>query len=129
MSHAKTNEPFWWFLFSGGGVVTAIVMPALIILTFVAAFHGWSSAEPGSPAYSADHYVLTYWHMKMLIGNPLVKLALFVCLTLSMFHCAHRIRHTLEEWGLGRWHTLVMGASIFTAILGMILLAIALLHI
>ena len=37
---AKSNEPFWWALFSAGMMVGAFVVPALIVITGILYAHG-----------------------------------------------------------------------------------------
>src|SRR6266850_811610 len=61
----RDAEPFLWMLFSAGGVVSAMLMPALLFL-FGVAF-------------------------------PLVAIVLLGLIVLSLFHWAHRFRHTLYD--------------------------------
>ena len=82
------KETFWWALFSAGGVVAAFVIPAMIFLT------GFAGAGPAEEA-------LRYENMRSLLSSPLVKIFLFVSVSLPFFHCAHRIRHVLCDIGLG----------------------------
>jgi len=77
-------EPLLWMLFSAGGVVSALLMPILVALLGVAFPLGWI-APPG------------YEHMRALVGNPLTRLVLFGLVMLSLFHWAHRFRHTLYD--------------------------------
>jgi fumarate reductase subunit D len=77
-------EPLLWMLFSAGGVVSAMFMPVLLLLFGVAFPLGWLT--PPSHA-----------RMLLLLGNPLVGLVLFVLCVLSLFHWAHRFRHTLYD--------------------------------
>ena len=71
-------------LFSAGGVLSGLLMPILILLLGIAIPLGWQSA----PSYD---------QMRALLGNPLVA-AVFVSLcVLSLFHWAHRFRHTLYD--------------------------------
>jgi fumarate reductase subunit D len=77
-------EPFLWMLFSAGGVLSALLMPALVFLFGVAFPLGWLS--PPSHA-----------HLLAVVGHPLSRIALFVLCTLSLFHWAHRFRYTLYD--------------------------------
>ena len=43
---AKSNEPIWWSLFSAGGMVAAMVLPILIIITGVLVPFGWAGNDP-----------------------------------------------------------------------------------
>ena len=88
MSVKKTNEPFWWGLFSAGGMIAAFVVPVLVLLT------GFLAPLGSAPT------ALGYDHVYALLSNVVVKVALSGAVTLSLFHCAHRIRHTLVDVGI-----------------------------
>lgn len=82
MSEHKTCEPFWWGLFSVGGVVAAFLIPIHIIITGLAVPLGWL----------ADSSILyQYWW---------IKLYLFVLISLPLYHWAHRFYFTLKDMGL-----------------------------
>src|ERR671918_3009729 len=90
---AKSNEAFWWSLFGAGGMVAALLVPIHIVLTGLAVPLGWVSAE----AFGS--------RMQTLVSHPLTKLYLFVLLSLPLFHCVHRIRHTLYDTGFREYQT------------------------
>ena len=71
-------------LFSAGGVVAAMLMPILLLLFGVAFPLGWAAA----PSHD---------RMLVVLGNPLTRLVLFSLCVLSLFHWAHRFRHTLYD--------------------------------
>ena len=77
-------EPLLWMLFSAGGVVSAMLMPILVLLFGVAIPLGWV-APP------------SHEHMAALLGNPITRLVLLGLCLLSLFHFAHRFRHTLYD--------------------------------
>jgi succinate dehydrogenase subunit D len=77
-------EPELWMLFSAGGIVSAMLMPILVLLFGIAFPLGWLAP----PSYA---------HMRALLANPLVGLVLFGLFVLSLFHWAHRFRHTLYD--------------------------------
>jgi fumarate reductase subunit D len=81
---ARSNEPFLWVLFSGGGVLSALCLPALLFFIALAFPLGWLSA----PSFSGMH---------SLVANPITRLFLFVLCSLSLFHWAHRFRYTLYD--------------------------------
>jgi fumarate reductase subunit D len=87
----RTLEPYLWLLFSGGGVVAALLLPVLVLLFGVLMPLGvldWPTAE----------------HLRGLMSNILVRLALLVVVVLCLFHAAHRIRFTSEElFGIARF--------------------------
>jgi fumarate reductase subunit D len=71
-------------LFSAGGVLSGMLMPILVLLFGVAFPLGWLAAP-------------SYEQILAVIGNPLTRLALFGLCVLSLFHWAHRFRHTLYD--------------------------------
>lgn len=77
-------EPLLWMLFSAGGIVSGMLLPILVLLLALAVPLGW--VEPPS-------------HARMLgvLANPLTKLVLLGLFVLSLFHWAHRFRHTLYD--------------------------------
>jgi len=107
----RQPEPFLWMLFSAGGVVSAMLMPALVFLFGVAFPLRWLPPP--------DHE-----HMRGLLGNPLVALVLLGLCVLSLFHWAHRFRHTLYD-GLQIKHLneVVAVVSYGTAVVGSALAA------
>jgi fumarate reductase subunit D len=98
-------EPLLWLLFSAGGVLSALLMPSLILLFGVAIPLQWVDHTP-------------YTRLLALLHNPLIRLALLALCTLSLFHWAHRFRYTLYD-GLQIKHlnevinTLCYGGAIF----------------
>lgn len=91
---ARSREPFFWALFSGGGMVSALVLPAAATLLLLALPLGWIPA----PSFES---------LSSLYGSPLVRLALLAVIVLGFFHWAHRFRFTLYDglqlshlWGL-----------------------------
>ncbi len=86
----RSREPFLWAMFSGGGMISALFLPALIFLLWVAHPLGWIDV--------ASYNQLAGW-----VSNPLVRLVLFGFVTLFLFHWAHRFRYTLYD-GLQLYH-------------------------
>lgn len=78
------SEPFLWLLFSAGGMVSAMLMPVLILLFGIAFPLGWVSAP-------------TYAHISAVLGNPLTRIVLLGLAVLSLFHSAHRFHHTMKD--------------------------------
>ncbi len=90
MNYRKdTKEPFWWGMFSAGGVVAALLVPIHILLDGLAVPMAW--IDPGDVAHG---------RMQALVDSPLVRVYLFVLLAMPLFHAAHRIRFTLYELGI-----------------------------
>lgn len=77
-------EPLLWLLFSAGGVAAALLMPILVVLFGLAFPLGWLQPPP-------------YEHLLSVLSHPLTRLVLFGLCMLSLFHWAHRFRHTLYD--------------------------------
>jgi fumarate reductase subunit D len=77
-------EPLLWLLFSAGGVVSAMLMPILLLLFGIVFPLGWM-APP------------TYEPLLAVLGNPITRLTVVALAVLSLFHWAHRFRHTLYD--------------------------------
>jgi fumarate reductase subunit D len=77
-------EPMLWMLFSAGGIVSALLMPSLLALFGVAVPLGW--IEPPS-----------YDRLLAVLSHPLSRVVLLGLCVLSLFHWAHRFRHTLYD--------------------------------
>jgi fumarate reductase subunit D len=77
-------EPLLWLLFSAGGVLSALLMPSLVLLFGLAFPLHWLH----EPAYA---------RLLGVLRNPLTRLALVALCTLSLFHWAHRFRYTLYD--------------------------------
>jgi fumarate reductase subunit D len=87
---ARSREPGVWALFSAGGMIAALVLPAAVLLLWVAPALGW--VDP-----------LSYDAALGLFGHPVTRIALFGIVVLSLFHAAHRLRYTLYD-GLQLYH-------------------------
>jgi fumarate reductase subunit D len=83
MIGGKNTEPVWWSLFSAGGVVAAFLIPIHILIAGFAVPLGWVS-DTG-----------------MLYRNGLVKVYLFVLISLPLYHWAHRFYFTVNDMRLG----------------------------
>ncbi|WP_084960373.1 fumarate reductase subunit FrdD [Thermoactinospora rubra] len=114
MARRRTAEPYLWLLFSGGGVVAALVLPVLVLLFGVLMPLGvldWPTAG----------------QVRALLDPVLVRLALVVVVVLCLFHAAHRIRFTSEELlGIARADVLIAvvcyGAAVAGGVLAVLLL-------
>jgi fumarate reductase subunit D len=113
----RSREPYAWLLFSGGGMLAALALPALALLFLVAMPLGWVAA----PSH-AD--------LLKLVSHPVSRLILFALISLSFFHWAHRFRFTLYD-GLQLAHLWGMialicygGAALGCALAGWVLLTL-----
>jgi len=84
MHHQRSREPLWWLPFSGGMMVDALAIPALVIVTGL--LIPFALVNPES--------------FRNLLIHPLVRAAVFVIAALSFFHAAHRLKFTLIDLGL-----------------------------
>ena len=113
-----TKEPFWWGMFSAGGVVAALLIPVHIFIDGLAV-----------PLGVVDGDVLGYERMRLLLANPLIKVYLFVLVVMPLYHAAHRVRFSLYELGLREFRISMDvlcygGAVIGTFAVGYILLRV-----
>jgi fumarate reductase subunit D len=77
-------EPLLWLLFSAGGVLAALLLPALLFLFGLAFPLGWLSPP-------------SHGHLLAVLHHPLTRGALFLLCMLALFHWAHRFRYTLYD--------------------------------
>lgn len=54
------------------------------------------------PFLATGDHEARYIQATSLVSSWLVRIVLFVVIFLSFFHCAHRIRHVLMDFGM-RW--------------------------
>lgn len=111
-------EPLLWLLFSGGGMASAMLMPALVLLFGLAFPLGWLPAT-------------TYEQLRALALHPITRVVLFGVCMLSLFHWAHRFKYTLYD-GLQVQHLNELintfcygGAVVGTIVAGYVLLTIS----
>lgn len=97
----KSNEPLFWSLFSAGGMLTALVTPALIIVT-------------GFLVAAND---ITFARLHDVVSNPFGKVVLFGLASLTFFHWAHRFKHVLVDLGLRRL-SVILALTCYLAALG-----------
>jgi fumarate reductase subunit D len=90
----RSHEPLFWALFGAGGMLSALLAPALVVVTGIALPLGWLPAS----AWGHAEWLAALQH-------PLARLALLAVVALFLFHGGHRIRHSLHDLGLpgGAW--------------------------
>jgi fumarate reductase subunit D len=84
MSKPSRVEAAAWLMFSAGGMVTALLVPVLVLL-FGVLFPLGLLAPP-------DHAGLA-----ALLGHPLVAILLLGLCVLALLHWAHRFRYMLFD--------------------------------
>ncbi len=93
MTFKKSNEAFWWSLFSAGGVASAMFIPAFLVVVGVVL-----------PNQYLDDPRASYMHLFGLVTWWPVRLLLLGVIGSSFFHAGHRIRHVMIDLGW-RHHT------------------------
>ena len=84
---ARSNKPILWLPFAAGGLVAALIIPVLILVTGV--------------LMPLGILPLPYEKMAAFAHNPLGKLILFGAVALPAWHASHRLRMTAHDLGLG----------------------------
>ncbi len=82
----KSHKPIVWGLFAGGGMFSAFVVPALVLVTGFLGFI-WPS-------------ILSYGEVHGFAANWLGKLILLVVVALPIWHAAHRLRVCAHDFGI-----------------------------
>ena len=80
---------YWWFLFSQGGVIAALLIPVHVLVQGI--------LGPLGIVPVVDRHYDTWMRV---LGNPLVKLYLLVLIAVPFFHFAHRLRYLLVDFGV-----------------------------
>jgi fumarate reductase subunit D len=99
-------EPLWWGLFAAGGGLTAMVIPAHILLQNLLGAIGLPVATS------------SYERTRRLTAHPIVRLYLLALTSLSLFHWAHRFRYYLMDFGVSGGRQAIAAACYGSAILG-----------
>jgi fumarate reductase subunit D len=86
----RSNAPIFWSLFGAGGMISALIGPALVFITGI--------AVPLGIVYGPN--LMSYSHVLAFATHWAGKLFLFVVVALFMWHAVHRIFHTLHDFGV-----------------------------
>ena len=84
---AIAKKAFVWGLFAAGGTVAAFVFPVLIALFLLLAL----GIVPEGLQYENIHAFAAHWFGKVV---------LFVVISLSLWHAAHRLRVVFHDFGV-----------------------------
>lgn len=87
---ARSNEPIVWSLFGGGGMMSALFGPMLVLITTILVPLG-ILLPTETMSYQRVLSFVQWWPG---------KLAVFVLVFLFMFHAMHRIYHSLHDLGI-----------------------------
>ncbi len=114
----RSNEPVFWSLFGAGGVLAAMLLPAVIVVTGIAGPLGWLGADAMS--YERAHALASSWTGKLF---------LLAVISLTFWHAFHRIYHSLHDLGVHRGLGLLKILSYGLAAFGTLVAVITLLRI
>ena len=82
----RSNKPIFWTLFGAGGMLAALTGPALVFITGIA-----------GPLNLID---ISYERAASFAQNGFGKAAIFVVISLFLFHGCHRMYHCLHDLGI-----------------------------
>lgn len=101
----RTPEPYFWLLFSAGGMAAALTLPILMLLFGVLVPLGVVHVDPA--------------HLAAVVRNPVSRIVLAGVFVLALFHAAHRFRFTVEHGlQLGRFDRIIAVCCYGAAALG-----------
>ncbi|MDH3592352.1 MAG: hypothetical protein OER88_10765 [Planctomycetota bacterium] len=80
-------KAFWWSLFAIGGMVSAMLYPAHMLVTMLL-----------GPAGVVE--MPTWEQAHALFSHPLFRIYLVVLIALPLFHAAHRVMAAFMDFGL-----------------------------
>jgi fumarate reductase subunit D len=103
---ARSNEPIWYLPFSLGLGVSALIVPALVLITGF--LFPWLRPQDANSVQG-------------LIHHPLTRVFLFVVIFLSFFTCAHRLRMILIDLGVIGGQMIIAVLCYGSAILGTVI--------
>ena len=86
----RSNEPIFWSLFGAGGMLAALIGPALVFITGI--------AVPLGIVFAPD--TMSYAHMQAFAQNWIGKIFLFALVSLFLWHAAHRIHILMHDFGV-----------------------------
>lgn len=86
----RSNAPIFWLLFGAGGILSALIGPALVFITGIAA--------PSGLLLPRD--TMSYPHMLAFAQQWAGKGFVFIVISLFLWHGAHRIFHSLHDLGI-----------------------------
>ena len=86
----RSNAPFFWLMFGAGGMLSALLGTALILITGLAA--------PLGIGLKTDF--MSYSRTLAFAQNFVGKGFVFVVIALFAWHAAHRIFHSLHDVGI-----------------------------
>ena len=86
----RSNEPIFWSLFGAGGMLAALIGPALVFITGI--------GVPFGLIFAPD--TMSYAHMLAFAQNWVGKIFLFAVVSLFLWQAAHRIAILVHDFGV-----------------------------
>lgn len=86
----RSNKPIFWSLFGAGGMLSALVGPALVVITGIAVPLGFLMPRD----------TMNYERMLAFAQNGYGKAAVLAVIALFLFHGCHRMYHCLHDFGV-----------------------------
>jgi len=86
----RSNDPVFWSLFGAGGMLAALIGPALVLVTGIAVPLGFLVSQD----------LLKYQNMLGFAHHWLGKIVIFAIIALFLWHAALRIFHMLHDFGI-----------------------------
>jgi fumarate reductase subunit D len=83
----RSNAPIFWSLFGAGGMLSALVGPALVFITGISVPLG----------FLLNKDAMSYPRMLHFAGNWAGKAFVLAVISLFLWHAAHRIFHSLHD--------------------------------
>ena len=85
----RSYEPIFWSLFGAGGVLTAMILPAVVLVTGIA-----------GPLGLLGEDAMSHGRAVAFAGTWAGKLFLIALISLIFWHAFHRIYHSLHDLGV-----------------------------
>lgn len=82
----RSNKPIFWSLFGAGGMLSALTGPALVFITGISGPLGF--------------FDIGFDRISRVVSSAPGKLALFLVISLFLFHGCHRLYHCLHDFGI-----------------------------
>jgi fumarate reductase subunit D len=83
-----SNKPILWLPFAAGGMLAALLVPALMLVFLLDSMQLMPAAN------------LDYERVLAFAGNPITRIVLFGVIAMLLWHAAHRLRMTLQDIGV-----------------------------
>jgi fumarate reductase subunit D len=111
----KSNDAIWWSLFAAGGVISAIFIPVLILITGIVI-----------PFTVRGEEAFLYERIYGAVSNPITRILIFCLIIFPFFHFAHRFRSILIDVGLSKFRPAISVICYGGAIVGTVITVIVL---